>query len=185
MRTPGVRAGLSWPYQGTAAFSSAAAGRIEERVHPSPAESRHPDPVGHCGRVLLDPVHDGIEVGHDPGIGDGVHDLAHRVEIGQVLHAPFPGIGLEGDGQESLPGKSACHVLDVLVHPEDLRDDQYCRIFSGGGRPHRVDRHRKPARGHRAVRGGETLRGGGDHLSGHGGCRDGKAREADTGHTHP
>ncbi len=131
--------------------------------------------------MLLRVGHEGIQVAHDAGVGDGVHHPLERRLIRQVEDTALSCVRLERDAQKSLPGEAARHVFDVLVHPPDLRDDQDHRVPSCRAGPGLVDGDLEIPSGDFGVCSDQAVGWGGDDLAGHGGGGDGETGQADPG----
>ncbi len=56
-----------------------------------------------------------------------------------MQHTAFPCIRLKRDAQKTLPGKAAGDIPDMLVHSENLRNNDDNRVFPGNCGPGRIN----------------------------------------------
>ena len=89
-------------------------------------------------------------------VGDRVDHLPYGVDVGPIDDASLPRVGFIRYSQKSFHGETAGDILDVLVHPEDFRDDQDDRVPAGSGWAPLVDGHLEIPRGHLAVGDGDA-----------------------------
>jgi hypothetical protein len=72
--------------------------------------------------------HRGIQVRHHLTVGNEVHHLGEDfLIVGQLCDVALAVVEIDGDREIAELGEPAAHVLDVLVHAEDLLHHQHER----------------------------------------------------------
>jgi hypothetical protein len=155
-------------------------GRVVRRIQPgdpaAPAETGDAQFAG-VHPLRLGPGDGGVQIAHHLGVGHLGNHLAHQ--LGNFAIAAGVTLAVEqfgGNGAIALPGEAPGHVGNVLVHAEDLADQQHHRQagLALGRRP--VGRHLEFADRDDHLAGHQTRRIGLDHcLRADGHHRRGKA----------
>ncbi len=123
------------------------------------------------------PARGGIEIAHHLCIRNLADDLCDDVVDLHVRHIALPRIEVGCDREVTELGQTAAHVLDVLVHAEDLLHHQHRRQSGLAGRLRVIARDFAVAGGNAYVAGGEALSIGRDHRA----CSDRLHRRRETG----
>src|SRR5262249_44502244 len=106
----------------------------------TPAPTSHPHAVGPHAGTPLGPVDGCLEVaqGLRPWLPE--NDLEDRLDVRQLRHAALALEEFRSDRVVALLGEAARGVADVLVHSEDLRDDENDGVTASRGGSRLVDR---------------------------------------------
>ncbi|XQM34871.1 hypothetical protein DFLDMN_001681 [Cupriavidus sp. H19C3] len=133
----------------------------------TPAEAGDADAI-EIAAVLARPREGGVEIAHHLRVRHLLDDVGLQLLDG----AKAAGIALARkqlgrDGEIAGLGEATAHIGDMLVHTEDLADDENHGQLLLALRLRTVDRHAEPRRGHRDLARGQTLEVGLDGLRGH------------------
>src|SRR6266540_2397812 len=112
---------------------------VDGRAAPAPAG--HADAVGPHTRPLLGPVVRGRDVTQHLLAGHREHDLQDGLDVRNMTHAALTLEQLRRHGVVTLLGEAPRAVLDPLMDPPDLADDEDDGVVASRRRAGLVDRH--------------------------------------------